>query len=96
MSVFGKTKVSAHQAQKDKLLEEMLQHEPETSEYDAALSAYERLCKIENESKRSFSWDSVVLGGASLLSVGFVAAVEQRHVLSQKALGFVMKPKSYG
>lgn len=78
----------------DALLEELRQHDPETKEYNTALGQLERLMKLEGDKKsKRVSPDTLAIGAFGIAQVLIVVMYEQRHVFSQKVLGFILKPK---
>jgi hypothetical protein len=81
----------------DKILEELRQHDPDDEEFEKSLSYLERLMILKGDTKeRRISWDTIALGAFGLVQILAMMAYEQRHVMNQKVLGFVMKPKAQG
>lgn len=78
----------------DALLVELGTYDPESTEYQTALDALERLYKLRAEERRfKFSWDTVISSATTLCGIGMIIVYEQRHVMTTKAMTLVVKPK---
>lgn len=79
----------------DKILIEMKTYSPDTKEYQAAIEHLDRLMKLKAEERKfKISWDTVAIVAGGLLQVLVIVAYEQKHVMTSKGLGFVIKAKS--
>lgn len=79
----------------DELLTEMQTHEGHTDEYDTILKRLERLYKLKDADRpKRVSPDVALTVGANLVGILLILQYEQVHVVTSKALGFVMKVRS--
>lgn len=77
-----------------KVLTEMNTFSPETKEYQAAIDHLDRLMRMKAEERnRRISWDTVAIVAGGFLQVLVIVAYEQKHVMTSKGLGFVIKAK---
>lgn len=70
--------------------------DPSNPEYDAAIDRIAKLEKLRPDSTgpKPISWDTVLMVGANIFGVVWLARYESEHVIkSQSALRFVLKPK---
>lgn len=74
---------------------EMAGHESDSKEYAAMTKQLEKLYKLKEKhtSKKPVSRDTLVMAGASVLSVLIVVGYEQTHAMTSKALNFIAKPR---
>lgn len=64
----------------------------ESKEYAAAVDQLVKLYSLKEQSAPNrVSPDALVTAGTSLLGILVIVAVEQKHVMASKALGFVRK-----
>lgn len=65
-----------------------------TEEYATAVKNLETLCKAStSRQERKLSADTIVTVVANLLGIGLVLGYEQSHVVTSKALSFIVKPR---
>lgn len=78
----------------NKVLEEMRTYSPETDEFAASMRHLETLStlKAANTPKRANA-DMMLLVAGNLLGILIIVAYEQKHVITTKATGFIIKPK---
>lgn len=77
-------------------LEDQLEYTPfDSDEYKYLLEVYSRLTRLRREEKESkkfkVSPDTVLMVSANLLGIILILGYEQAHVVTSKALGFVLK-----
>lgn len=76
----------------DELMREMQQREADSDEYDAMLKRLERLYKLKDQDRpKQVSPDVALTVGANLVGIVLVLQYERIHVVTSKALSFVMK-----
>lgn len=76
----------------DRLLVEMKDHSGTTSEYGVLADRLTQLYKIkENNSPKSVDPNTLLTVGANLGGILAIISHEKLHVVTSKALGFVMK-----
>ncbi len=77
-----------------KLLAELREHGSETAEFAVNLDYLERVHNLQHKTVRSrLTPDAVALVLGNLLGIVIIVAYEQKHVITSKGLGFVVKPK---
>lgn len=73
----------------------MLSTDPSTDEYMALLGQLERLTKLKAKEKPSrVSRDTLAVIAANLVGILIIVAYEQKHVVTSKAFGNILKPKN--
>jgi hypothetical protein len=78
----------------DRVLSEMEEHGPDAPEYPNLLSYLERLIALKRGNANSrVSPDTMMTVAGNLLGILIIVAYEQKHVMSSKGLGFILKPK---
>lgn len=78
----------------DRVLTEMEEHGPDSPEYSNLLSYLERLIALKRGNLNSrVSPDMMATVAGNLLGILVIVAYEQKHVMSSKGLGFILKPK---
>lgn len=80
----------------DRLLKEMDEFGPGTSEYSERLDELERLMALQNKETwtRRIDPNQIVTGLASIGGIVAIVAYEQKHVMVSKALGMVLRSKN--
>jgi hypothetical protein len=79
----------------DKLLEHMSQCEPSTEKYSGMLSDLERLVRLKKDEKLNrVSPDTMAIVAGNLLGILIIVAYEQKHIVTSRGIGFVMRPNS--
>lgn len=77
-----------------KVLTEMRTYDADTEEYKVAIDHLERLMKMRTEERRNrISPDTILIVAGNILCVLVVVGFERGHVMTSKAMGFVLKPK---
>jgi predicted component of type VI protein secretion system len=78
----------------DNLIAEMAGHEANTKEYEACVKQLGALYRIraENQPDR-VSRDTIATVGANLLGIALILHYETVHVVTSKALSFIMKAR---
>lgn len=78
----------------ERILDEMETYGPDSPEYPGYLDHLERLYALKTEeSPRRVSPDAIIQVAGNILGILVIVAYEQKHVMTSKGLGFVMKPK---
>jgi hypothetical protein len=78
----------------DKVLSEMTEFGPETSEYSTLLDQLERLHKMRREENPLIpTGDAVVTAAASILGILTIVHFERFNVLTSKAMGQLLRSK---
>lgn len=76
----------------NKVFERMAKEDISGVEYETYLSDIERLTNLKViMTERQVSKDTLVIVGANLLGIALILGYEQMHVVSSKALGFVIR-----
>jgi hypothetical protein len=75
-----------------RVLLEMETHYPGTEDHLKLTDSLERLMKMKQEERRSrISPDTLAIVGGNLLGILIIVAYEQKHVMTSRGLGFVMR-----
>lgn len=77
-------------------LEELKSHDPDSVEYAKILDQLERLYKLQvptPEPAKPLSMDTVLIVAGNLAGIVAVIGYERAHVITSKALGFIIKPR---
>lgn len=75
-------------------LEELKELKSNSEEYGAVVDRIAKLHKLKSEERRKLpSMDTVLVVGANIFGILWLTRYEREHVISSKALGFVMKPR---
>lgn len=78
----------------DELMIEMQGLRADTEEYDTYLKRLERLYKLKDADRpKRVSPDTILVVGANLTGIAMILAYEHAHVVTSKALGFIMKAR---
>lgn len=78
----------------DKVLNEMKQYSQDDKEYLTAIENLERLTKMKAEERRHrVSPDTMAIVAGNLFGILIMVAYEHSHVMTSKALGFVIKAR---
>lgn len=76
----------------DRILAEAEFIKPNTQEYTEIAENLERLYKAKSyEKSRTVSPDTIAVIAGNLLGIALILGYEQSHVITSKALGFVLK-----
>lgn len=79
----------------DKLLERMNECDESTEKYSGYLSDLERLIRLKKEEKvNRVSPDTMAIVLGNLVGILIIVAYEQKHIMTSRATGFVMRPAS--
>jgi hypothetical protein len=71
---------------------ETLRDDPE--KYNATVDRIAKLHKLKSEERLKLpSMDTALVVGANIFGILWLTRYEREHVISSKALGFVMKPR---
>jgi hypothetical protein len=78
-----------------RVLSRMQYLEPDSEEYGSTLLRLDKLysMKNSNSSNNRISADTMLIVGANLLGIILILGYERAHVVTSKALGFVVKSK---
>jgi hypothetical protein len=94
--MFGKKKdvtVKLDQVE-NRLLDEMIMYGPDSTSYPDWVGYLERVGNLrKSQDKRVPNPDTIALVAGNLLGILIIVAYEQKHVMTSKGLGFVMKSK---
>src|SRR5690606_2356005 len=78
-----------------KLVDELEQYDPTDPEFANAIEKLEQIVKVQGQkAQRSINPDTLLIVGGNLLGILIIVAYEQKHVLTSKASGFILKPKT--
>lgn len=79
----------------ERILDDMLMFGPDSPEYPDLLGALERMQLLRNsqEKRKLVDPNAVVTAAGSILGILVIVAYEQKHVMTSKGLGFILKPK---
>lgn len=80
----------------DRLLVEMNSTDPVTDEYGKLVERLDKLHKMkvaEKDNGRRVSADAMLTVGANLAGIVLILGFERAHIITSKALGFVLKTK---
>lgn len=76
----------------DRVLQEASYLDPRSKEYAEVSENVEKLYKAKSyEKSRSVSPDTLAVVAGNLLGIALILGYEQTHVITTKALGFVLK-----
>lgn len=76
----------------DRLLDHMSTMDPETKEYSATADQVAKLYKLqEQDAPKRVSPDTWAVVGANLAGILIIVGHERVHVITSKAVGFIMK-----
>lgn len=65
---------------------------PESEEYSTAVKNLKELCEARSKkASRLVELDTIVAAGTNILGILLILSYEQLHVISTKAIGFVVK-----
>lgn len=79
----------------DRIHTRMLEVDPDTEEYSALFNTFERLLKLQDESRvgNKINPNTLLVVGGNVLCVLVVVGYEHGHVLASKALQFLTRPQ---
>jgi hypothetical protein len=79
----------------ERITQEMDKVGPYSPEYPKLIGHLQRIVTLRNQERgdRRISPDVVITAVANLLGIGIIVAYERMHVMTSKAVGFVLKPK---
>lgn len=75
-------------------LEKLETLDPKSEEYGVVLDRTAALCKLKTErGLKPPSLDNVLVVSANLLGIVWITAVEREHVITTKAIGFILRAR---
>ena len=80
----------------DLALAKLQEHEPDSDEYAKITDQLERLYKLQvptAEPAKPLSKDAVFAVAGNIIGIGMILGYERAHIITSKALGFVIKSK---
>ena len=78
----------------DVIFAEMSTYGPDSPEYTNLLGHLERVYTLRKDSNaKKVSPDTLALVAGNLLGILIIVAYEQKHAMTSKGLGFILKPK---
>lgn len=77
----------------DKTLDELLEYDSNSDEFQKNLDYLERLKALTSKDEKRVSPDTVALILGNLLGIVIIVGYEHAHVVTTKALGFTLKSK---
>jgi len=93
-AIFGSKKQTRFDKEKDRILDQLSTLSAESKTYADAVKNYDLLCKTATYKKDgSVSMDTIITVTANILGIALVLGYEQAHVVTSKALNFIIKPK---
>jgi len=76
----------------DDVLKFMKSYQPNSEEYSKAVSNLKELCEARSKKpSRIVEVDTIILAATNLLGIILILNHEQLHVITTKAIGFVVK-----
>lgn len=79
----------------DRLLKDMDTYGPDSPEYPTMLGHLERVVVLrKSEDRQKIDPNSMAIVAGNLLGILIIVAYEQKHVMTSKAIGFVLKSRS--
>lgn len=77
------------------LLSEMAGYDPHTDEYAKMVDQLDKLYKMKvlNKDENRVSKDTLLAVGANLLGIVLILGYERAHVVTSKALSFILKTR---
>ena len=77
-----------------KVLEKLDTYDTEDAEFGDAMEYLERLTKLKAETQKSrLDPNQIAIVAGNLLGILVIVAYEQKHVMTSKATGFILKAK---
>jgi hypothetical protein len=77
-----------------RVLVDMQNNDPGSSDYEILMSRLERLVQMKAEERRDrISPDTVAIVAGNLLGIFVIVSYERAHVMVSKGLGFVLKTR---
>lgn len=78
------------------ILDEMHEFGPNSEEYEKLLEYLQKITSIKADASPSkrVSPDTVLMVLGNLFGILIIVAYEQKHVLTSKGVGFILKPKN--
>ena len=89
--MFKKKEPNAIDAQIEVLSNSMKNYPVDSPEYAAAMEKMVVLAKTKNEGKKPIDPNTIIAVAGGLLQVVLIIGHERLHVLTSKAIGFVLK-----
>ena len=92
--MFGKTKKSTEPDYTnvvDKLMSELDEYGPDTEEFKAAMGYLDKIHKFRSINRRGVDGNTIAIVAGNIACVLIVVSYERMHVVTTKALGYVMK-----
>ena len=87
-----KDKRTALEKEIDNLAEEMRSVDPSSERYETMAKNLETLSKAKSyEKSKKVSPDTIAVVAANLIGIGLILFHEQAHIVTSKALGFVLR-----
>ena len=77
----------------ERILNQMQYVEVDSEEYGTMVSRLDKLYAMKNASKNQLSKDAIWTIGANILGIILILGHERAHVVTSKALSFIVKPK---
>jgi hypothetical protein len=87
------TKPSALDSAIDEALSKLKDIDPNSQEYDALMTALIDLYKLKEKHQKQVSPDTKAIVFGNLAGILLIISYERVHIVTTKALGFVMKPR---
>lgn len=76
----------------DRIVKELEGMKPETQEYEAKVKAVDVLCRARSyQPARVINMDTVIAASVNIVGILLILNYENLHVVSSKALSFVLK-----
>lgn len=77
----------------DKLVEELMIHDPDSSDFRNSLMYLERIKALQETEKSRISPDTLAIVGGNLLGILIMVGYERAHVMTSKGLGMLLRTK---
>ncbi len=89
-----KDKTSIYDDSINRVLDSMMALSPEDKEWDSLVDHLERLIKLKAEGQRGkVDANTMAIVTGNLLGILVIVIYEQKHVLTSKATGFILRAK---
>lgn len=76
------------------VLSEMTEQGVDSEEYSKQLAYLERLHELKAKNRReALSWETIAIIAGNLAGILLIVAYEQKHVITSKAFGQVVRPR---
>lgn len=75
----------------DKLIEELMIHDPDSREFNNAMAHLERIKSLQETETRRISPDTMAIVAGNLLGILIMVGYERAHVMTSKSLSMLLR-----